>query len=263
MKRTIRYGTFESNSSSMHSLIIMKDKGVYDPSEFNHKVRIYSDGEWRMYESELGFGRAPFQLLCTFEDKVRFAIASYCGGYTKTDEALKNLKMIEEIVRKYVPGFDSFVFDMECVSVYVDETGNEILSEDMDYSGNGYYEYKKNGVHYTDIYFVTERTKSSPDIIYDITNRLCKRGFFYTNNGKHGFAKLDEDRTIEKPLFGYIDHQSSGLLQNFLETSHVSLEDFLTRKEYVVVIDGDEYYDFERYIEYEMIDPSKIEERIM
>ena len=41
--------------------------------------------------------------------------------------------------------------------------------------------------------------------------------------------------------FGYVDHQSKGLLQDFLEKEGISLSEFLINKKYVVIIDGDEY----------------------
>ena len=44
--------------------------------------------------------------------------------------------------------------------------------------------------------------------------------------------------------YGDIDHQSSGLLKNCLLGEDISLEEFLTNKKYVIIIDGDEYDTF-------------------
>jgi hypothetical protein len=41
--------------------------------------------------------------------------------------------------------------------------------------------------------------------------------------------------------YGYVDHQSEGLLQKFLSEENVTLEDFIFIPKYIVVIDGDEY----------------------
>ena len=49
----------------------------------------------------------------------------------------------------------------------------------------------------------------------------------------------------DKPCYGYIDHQSAGLLQRFLETKNISLYDFIFNDRYVVIIDGDEYNIFD------------------
>lgn len=41
--------------------------------------------------------------------------------------------------------------------------------------------------------------------------------------------------------YGYIDHQSAGLIPNYLEKHNISFKEFLTNKKYVIIIDGDEY----------------------
>ena len=38
MKTQIRMGVFESNSSSMHSLCVMKNEGKYTPQEITHDM---------------------------------------------------------------------------------------------------------------------------------------------------------------------------------------------------------------------------------
>lgn len=51
------------------------------------------------------------------------------------------------------------------------------------------------------------------------------------------YWETDEERTF----YGYIDHQSLGVLSSFLKNHGVSIRDFLLDKKYVVWIDGDEY----------------------
>jgi len=53
--------------------------------------------------------------------------------------------------------------------------------------------------------------------------------------------KDDEDRSWYGVIRGYVDHQSIGILQNFLRSHNVSLEEFLTNSKYIVWVDGDEY----------------------
>ena len=48
-----------------------------------------------------------------------------------------------------------------------------------------------------------------------------------------------------KYYYGSIDHQSAGMLQDFLRTNHISLEDFIFNNRYLVIIDGDEYNVFD------------------
>lgn len=82
----IRKSMFETNSSSMHSLVVMKeDKAVKKYSEYydyclsdGHKFIIYSTGD-------LKFGRWPFDILCTPEAKIRYAIASLCTFKDKAE----------------------------------------------------------------------------------------------------------------------------------------------------------------------------------
>lgn len=100
----IRDNTFETNSSSSHSLIITDFDGKYTPEEMMKGIYLWEDKETRMYESNLEFYRSPFSLLATFESKSRYAIASSQGHLA--DE-------VEKIWRKYIPNFNRFKFDMK------------------------------------------------------------------------------------------------------------------------------------------------------
>ena len=99
----IRDNTFETNSSSSHSLIITDFDGKYTPEEMMKGIYLWEDKETRMYESNLEFYRSPFSLLATFESKSRYAIASSQGHLA--DE-------VEKIWHKYIPNFNGFKFDM-------------------------------------------------------------------------------------------------------------------------------------------------------
>ena len=100
----IRDNTFETNSSSSHSLIITDFDGKYTPEEMMKGIYLWEDKETRMYESNLEFYRSPFSLLATFDSKSRYAIASSQGHLA--DE-------VEKIWHKYIPNFNGFKFDME------------------------------------------------------------------------------------------------------------------------------------------------------
>lgn len=100
----IRDNTFETNSSSSHSLIITDFDGKYTPEEMMKNIYLWDDKETRMYESNLEFYRSPFSLLATFESKSRYAIASSNGRLA--DE-------VEKIWHKYIPNFNGFKFDMK------------------------------------------------------------------------------------------------------------------------------------------------------
>lgn len=100
----IRDNTFETNSSSSHSLIITDFDGKYTSEEMMKGIYLWDGNKDRMYESNLEFYRSPFSLLATFESKSRYAIASSDGRLA--DE-------IEKIWHKYIPNFNGFKFDMK------------------------------------------------------------------------------------------------------------------------------------------------------
>ena len=51
--------------------------------------------------------------------------------------------------------------------------------------------------------------------------------------------ELDED--TKAPYYGYIDHQSTGLLSDVMSNYNISLKEFITDPRYVIMVDGDEY----------------------
>lgn len=124
MKTQIRMGCFESNSSSMHSVVTSKTTGIYTPEEFHDGIWVHN-GKWHLYDSELEFGRSPYSILCTFEEKVKYAIASLCGVYTKDEVREKYLTEIKRIVCKYIPDCKEITFDTRYENKYVRETDDK------------------------------------------------------------------------------------------------------------------------------------------
>ena len=74
MKRTIRNGCFETNSSSMHSIVVSTLKGDSNPGSFYVSPR---NNMISTYSSDVTFERSPFQILSSVIDKAYYAIASY------------------------------------------------------------------------------------------------------------------------------------------------------------------------------------------
>ena len=52
MKRQIRRNVFETNSSSMHSLVVKKESEHYNEVELRESVWLYDDGEWHIHSTE-------------------------------------------------------------------------------------------------------------------------------------------------------------------------------------------------------------------
>ena len=109
MKRQIRSSVFETNSSSMHSLVVKKSSEYYTHEEMCDSLWL-NNGVWKIYDDEyITFGRHPFMCLCTFESKVRYAIASLCNWRENKIEQFEN---IEQIVKEIIP---------ECTSIKLPE----------------------------------------------------------------------------------------------------------------------------------------------
>ena len=177
--KQIRRNVFETNSSSSHSLVITTDNEHYTREEINKNFYVTKKGIVRLWESSLEFYRSPFDMLVTFKDKLRYAIASSNGNLV--DEC-------REICKKYVDGFIDFEFDTK------DYVWN---SEVKDY--------------------------------------------------------VETDEPI--PNYGGTDdYQIDGWLKKY----NVSLEEFLTNKRYIVVVDGDEYNCWLHIKDSGLVDTSKI-----
>lgn len=221
-KRQIRRSCFETNSSSMHSLVITKDDRPYTQNELENGIYIDRNGELCIRDDELYFDRAPFELLTTFEAKLRYAIAIFCGGYANPGEKEdKKFLEIQELVKKYFPDLKEIKLDMDWQDVYVDDKGKEYLGSNVLKRDDSFFAWGREG-------FTIPVTPTGQEI---------------------GFN-----------CYGCVDHQSYGLLQEFLKKKGISLEEFLTNKKYIVVIDGDEYFKWHEYKASGLIDLGNIVE---
>ena len=176
--KQIRRNVFETNSSSSHSLVITTDDEHYTREEINKNFYM-TDGIVRLWESSLEFYRSPFDMLVTFKDKLRYAIASSNGNLV--DEC-------REICKKYVDGFTDFEFDTK-------------------------------------------------DYVWD--------------SGVNDYVEADEPI----PNYGGTDDYQ---IEGWLKYYNVSLEEFLTNKRYIVVVDGDEYAIYDHIKKSGLFDTSKI-----
>ena len=104
----IRKGVFETNSSSSHSIVMMKnDKPVKTELEGNMvDPGWYLDksGKLHFWSRDLEFGRSPFDLLTDWYGRLRYCVAYYSFSKNKLAE-------LEEICFKRVAGFNGFKFD--------------------------------------------------------------------------------------------------------------------------------------------------------
>lgn len=70
----IRQGCFETNSSSSHSLIVMKEDMPF-PDMFEPERYVWN-GKMSIWVDDLEFGRSPFDVLVDWYGRLRYAIAS-------------------------------------------------------------------------------------------------------------------------------------------------------------------------------------------
>ena len=233
MKKTVRWHCHETNSSSQHAICVTKRKGhvtredlTSDDWDNPEKLYIWKDELRENVEDD--FGRSPFEVLYTFEDKLRYAICAYMGRLYPDDPEFEEYeKMFKKIVRD-LTGAELMLGHPMDFPIYLDEDGNELRRRSLEYD------------HYD---------PETEEAVYT----------YKDENGEKHLAKLDEEYVNEAPKIGMIDHQSDGLLQNFLKETGISLEEFLTNKKYIIVIDGDEYQSWERYKTAGIINTDNIE----
>ena len=75
---------------------------------------------------------------------------------------------------------------------------------------------------------------------------------------KTSYWSDEREEYIDCDYYGDIDHQSLGLLKECLLGEDISLEEFLTNKKYVIIIDGDEYDTFLDMIDSGIVDLDSI-----
>lgn len=212
MKRQIRRNVFETNSSSMHSLTVMKRDDKYTPEEILDGIYLCRDevsGEescvWEPWDHDLEFGRSPFRALGTFTDKWLYAWASLVHDYN--DDVYKELVAL---ALKYIPGLKKIKLPMDSDSI---ADKNDEKHKDDDY----YQKYGKTEEELRE--YLSQKEK---DWGFEIEYWKSSNGYWH----------------YDKPCTGYVDEN---ILSGFLKKESISLEEYLINKKYVVIQDGDEY----------------------
>lgn len=213
MKRQIRSSVFETNSSSMHSLTVMKRDDKYTSEEILKDIWLSYDAEtgeedcvWKIYdEDNLRFGRYPFRVLATFKDKWLYACASLVCEYN--DDTYKELLAI---ALKYIPNLKK---------IELPETSGSFANKNNEKYKNDEY-YQKHGK--TENELIEYLSQKEKDWNMDIDYWESSVGFWHYN----------------MPNTGYVDED---ILSGFLKDEGITLEEYITNKKYIVIQDGDEY----------------------
>lgn len=212
MKRQIRKNVFETNSSSLHSLVITKKDEHFTPEEISKDFFLHNDTKnnekkcvWELYSDELQFGRSPFKVLNSFKDKWLYACASLVGEYN--DSTYKELLAL---ALKHVPNLKKITPSIE-ISFIVN----------------------KNHLYFIDDKYWQEHGKTEEELKEYLTQKEKDWGietqYWETDNGYWHFYE---------PYTGEVDEN---ILSGFLKIENITLEEYLTNKKYIVIQDGDEY----------------------
>ena len=117
--KQIRQGCFETNSSSMHSLIIKKNDDYPEIEELEDNIGIMriGEGSWanednvdkidlHIYSNDdIRYERTPFRVLNTFKSKLKYYIASECNSKEDIDNVRDTLMSIFDNIKNV--DFDS------------------------------------------------------------------------------------------------------------------------------------------------------------
>ena len=147
MKMQIRTGMFETNSSSMHSLLIMKKRQIMTQQEIRDEY--YLDEDWRkergntlQLDSDEEFGRG-FDALTSFRDKLSYALASVCGNCYSLESYIRGgdtfYEVFEPLLKRLI-GVDKVEPSMNSRNfhVYSDSVTDDLEQDYATYEGVPY-----------------------------------------------------------------------------------------------------------------------------
>lgn len=185
------------------------------------------------------FGRSPFTVLSSFRDKLAYAVAEYCGNNYTAESYLKAEDTFDEVFKPLLInliGCDEVEYEKEHCATFAiySDVGGDYIDEVEE-------------VDYQDLVLAgVDDDISKDDKIFGVYKNVAENG------------RPIEEAYFDVPDYGSIDHQSKGLLTGFLKSNNLSLEDYLTRKDIVVIITGDEYSTFSNMILCGLIDVNNI-----
>ena len=104
-KIQIRKHSFETNSSSQHTLVITQNSTHITSEEIQEELEYELTYSGYIQPDNIYFGRRPFRLICSFKDKLFYAIAALIE---KENDPIQ--KEIEKILKKHIPHFKGLRF---------------------------------------------------------------------------------------------------------------------------------------------------------
>ena len=190
----IRQGAFETNSSSMHSLIVMDGM----KTESTMACSVYEN---KAYIRDNHFEREPFCPLNHWLDKAAYYIAD--NNNCKDEDVDKVVDEVLALIAKHHPEITGVEFHSK-VKYEWDADSNK---------------------------FVKTRNK--------------------IDDGEYHWYDMYN-------TYGEVDHQSEGFITSKIRKGEMTIEEFLFDPSIIVIIDGDEYWAFDKLKESGFIDESRI-----
>ena len=202
MKRVIRRGVFETNSSSMHSIVVTKENLIK-----NEDVYLWH-GKLNLYNDDLEFDRSPFEILSTPKRKMCYAIASilpksFYGHITEDEDGVPvadeylvgKFDEFDQLASKLFDGCngidyptdtkhnDKYEWDVPYCG-YVDHDSASLLTKFLDKEGITLYEFISNPKYIVvidgDEYCVFNSMKEAHLINEEnIVKEMCDNGWGY------------------------------------------------------------------------------------
>lgn len=135
MLKNIRQSIFETNSSSMHTIVVTKEHRKYTPEEIDRSFHFFNEKDYKYVciynENDITYERYPFRILDNFLEKTLYYIAMLS---MQNDMGKPDLEEVYGIIRKYLPGFEGFRFPKNFYTDktfygYIDHQSADTLSE--------------------------------------------------------------------------------------------------------------------------------------
>ena len=125
--RQIRANVFETNSSSTHSLVLFKHREERYTHDEMYKELKYDikDGIYKPWE-EMYFGRYPFRVLTSFQDKLHYAYANTHGIEEKIAEVTEVLSTLVPEVWGFEPKDEYMGVDETTLPYWLKELGIDL-----------------------------------------------------------------------------------------------------------------------------------------
>ena len=188
--KSIRREVFETNSSSTHSLIIMRNM----TKKYDYKVKMSKRGEVRLYNlKNINFGWGPAQYNdCYTKLNYLACLALECWQYMHSHEPekqikepneifnLPDIKKLERVCKKNIQGFTKFILNPKDFENFSD-TGELWLN--FDYNSIDHYSYEDlSGIDdFLKKYKISiENFLFNPCVVLDIYNDNDYNGYDYT-----------------------------------------------------------------------------------